>query len=218
MKISNKNNSKTLKHPKGSILAEALVAVTTLIAGVVAVSTIINNAVSATAISKDYLVAENLVNEGAESIKIIRDTNIMKWPQFIDLCWLVKNPKANNLPGPNGAGCQQEWPIAGTNYLTRGDGGHWKLVPSGAREELNLGVNVNAQAPYRLYLKSFGISPNNYSEYLHDPNSSVASKFYRSVQATSVQPGSANFEIKVQWLDGSKVREIIRNQIIYNDI
>ncbi len=201
---------KRFRNKKGSILAEALVAVTTLIAGVVAVSTIINNAISATVVSKDYLVAENLANEAVESIKIIRDTNIMKWPQFMNDCWLVANPSAVNDP----ASCRNNWVRVNANYLSTKNNSKWALVVSSQQSDLNLGGQLNAQGAYRLYLKTMGQAPNQYTTYLHAAG--AASKFYRSVKAISVNANSADFEVKVQWLDGVKVREIIRSYTIYN--
>lgn len=193
---------KRFRNKKGSILAEALVAVTTLIAGVVAVSTIINNAISATVVSKDYLVAENLANEAVESIKIIRDTNIMKWPQFKDTCWKVANPATVADPGA----CAGRSIVGNNNYLAKLTGANWSLDVSG-QGDLDLSSIQNASGAYNLYLKN--------GTYLHDP-SGAASKFYRSVKAISVNANSADFEVKVQWLDGVKVREIIRSYTIYN--
>lgn len=204
------------KTKRGSILAEALVAVTTLIAGVVAVSTIINNAVSATAISRDYLVAENLANEAIESVKIIRDTNLMMWPQYATQCWLVAYPSDPLLnPGADGSGCAAKLIVNNTNYLSMENGGKWKLAVSAAGGDLNLSGIVNAQAPYRLYLKTFNPGPSQYVKYVHIAGNPV-SKFYRSVKTTDIQAGSAAFEVKVQWLDGTQVREIKRNYTIYN--
>lgn len=193
---------------RGSILAEAIVAVTTLVAGVIALGTIINNAVAATGVSKDYLVAQNLLTEGVESIKVIRATNWMMWPQLTDSCWMVREP------GANGQGnCAPLVVAQGTNYVAEENVGKWRLRLSN-RGDLDLSGNVGAQSTYRLYTTPV----NPFPRYVHTAGLNTPSKFYRSVKPVIVAPSSVLFEVKIQWLDGSKVREVKRNFTIYNYI
>lgn len=204
---------------RGSILAEALVAITTLVAGVIALGTIINNAVAATGVSKDYLVAQNLLTEGVESTKIIRATNWMRWPQFTQQCWMVIDPTNLALnPGVDGSGCVGKVAVLNADYVAKEVNGKWKLELSGAAVPLNLaGGNVGGQARYRLYIQNAGVAPNNYSKYVHlNALPNVPSKFYRSLKPISVNQSSVLFETKIQWFDGAKVREVKRNFTIYN--
>lgn len=192
--------------PKGLILTEALIAITTLTAGAIAMGSIVNNAISTTMVSKDYLIAQNLVTEGEEAVKVIRATNWMKKPDKKD-CWLTITTD-----------CSGAKASAGESYVAINKSGLWQLedVNSGGLDLTQSNV-ATYQTPFRLYLEDIG----GFKQYVaskSDPNF-PPSRFFRAIKFANVDSTNntqATFEVKVQWLDGSRVRTINRELTIYN--
>jgi len=88
-----------IKNIKGLILAEALISVAMLIMASVAMTTVLRNSINATSSSKNFLIAENLLIEGVEAVKNIRNSNWLIRP-IEKACWLVPDPASliNNPP------------------------------------------------------------------------------------------------------------------------
>ena len=63
------------KTKKGETLIEVITALTSLVIAGLAAVTVILAVMNTTAISKDYLIAQNLAREGLEGVINIRDTN-----------------------------------------------------------------------------------------------------------------------------------------------
>jgi len=76
---------------KGETLIEVIAALTSLVLAGVAVMTLIISVMSSTAISKEYLIAQNLAREGIEGVINIRDTNWLLYPSEKDAKWLEIN-------------------------------------------------------------------------------------------------------------------------------
>ena len=73
---------------RGETLVEVITAITVIaIAGTASVSVIIST-FRTTAISQEYLVAQNLAREAMESVINKRDTNWLKYPSNKGECWL----------------------------------------------------------------------------------------------------------------------------------
>ncbi len=87
-----------IKNIKGLILAEALISVAMLIMASVAMTTVLRNSINATTSSKNFLIAENLLIEGVEAVKNIRNSNWLIRP-IEKACWLIPDPK-NLIPNP----------------------------------------------------------------------------------------------------------------------
>ena len=90
---------KIINNIKGVILAEALISVAMLIIASVAMTTVLTNAVNASNSSKNFLIAENLLIEGIEAVKNIRNSNWLIRP-IEKACWLIPDPASliNNPP------------------------------------------------------------------------------------------------------------------------
>lgn len=208
--INKKFNQKRV----GLVLTEALVSIASLTLGVMVLGTIITNAVSTTRVSKDYLLAQNLITEAIETVKNIRDTNWLLQPTDRN-CWLVLNPAG-------GLGCGASATV-GANYIAVFNNPGWILQSSGAADELDLAANIAAlasQEDYRLYIDSLELNDGDVADFYRDSAGAlgVASDFYRNIKFTEIDPGNdfARLEITVEWLESARVRNITREFILYN--
>lgn len=171
----------------GLLLTETLIAVGTLAAGVIALGTITNNSISTTILSRDYLIAKPLTDSAVEVVKNLRHTNRLKKPDKKN-CWLMLDANCSSFPQPE--------PV---NYVIALNTGLWELKSVGSNElNLDSGSTLNS-SPYQLYLEN--------SRYVVKPTS-LKTQFFRSVKFTSISDDSATFEVKLQWKDGAKTREI----------
>lgn len=218
---SKKRKLTHLRTIAGLVLTEALVSIASLTLGVMVLGTIITNAVSTTQVSKDYLLAQNLVTEAIETVKNIRDTNWLLQPTNRN-CWLVLSPITGSRCGTTAA--------VGGNYIAVFNNPRWILQSSGATGELDLAANIAnlaSQESYRLYIDSLNLSGGGTADFYRDSAGSgalgIASDFYRNIKFTEITDSNgdgtndfARLEIIVEWLEGSKVRNITRDFILYN--
>lgn len=77
---------------KGETLIEVIAALTSLVLAGIAAMTLIISVMSSTAISKEYLIAQNLAREGIEGVTNIRDTNWLLYPSEKGTKWLKVDP------------------------------------------------------------------------------------------------------------------------------
>lgn len=186
-----------MRFPKGLILAETLVAVAILAVAAVVLASIISNGTGATKVARDYLVAENLVTEGAEMVKSLKATNVMLRPQDVNPeakgCWLYLNPA--ELVDPLKV-CANGTVVEGEEYFFQYDALGRLYFKGAGGEEFRLGLVEGV--------------------YVHD--SEELSKFYRSIKFTEVDEANewASFAVRVWWQDGGKDREIEREYKIFN--
>lgn len=73
---------------KGETLIEVIAALTSLVLAGIAAMTLVISVMTSTAISKEYLIAQNLAREGIEGVTNIRDTNWLLFPSQKDTKWL----------------------------------------------------------------------------------------------------------------------------------
>ncbi|MBP7670871.1 hypothetical protein KA119_01095 [Candidatus Gracilibacteria bacterium] len=189
-----------MRFPKGLVLAETLVAVAILAIATVVLASIISNGTGATKVARDYLVAENLVTEGAEMVKSLKATNIMLRPQDVNPeakeCWLYLSPA--ELVNPLKA-CNPGTVSAGEEYLFKYDLGGSLYFEGAVGEEFRLGLVDGV--------------------YVHDSDpDEELSKFYRLIKFKEVDEANewASFVVRVWWQDGGKDREIEREYKIFN--
>lgn len=198
-------------------MAEALVAIATLIVGTFALSTIVSNAVSATSTSRDYLLAQNLITEAIEAVKNVRDSNWLIYPSRKE-CWLTLDPDIETFPLSD---CDSAPVVSSGDFLATQSGDSWLLEDSSSPQSLNLTTNTAAgSAPYALHIQSIGDQHEYVSSTVINNN---PSGFYRSIKFTALNDpdgdsidDSAEFEVTVAWRNGAKVRSIIRKFTIYN--
>ena len=194
------------------MLTEALVAVATLTIAIIALGTIINNSLSTLTVSRDYLIAENLLVEAEEVVEIVRDSNWLIVPSKKE-CWLTLDPLTNIGRELDQINCG---PFdTNSNYIPVFENNHWLLKNNGLAA-LNLSPqNAENLNQYRILLRQTG----NLTEYKQGIDSNEKSKFYRSINFSDPTDGEvANFEVKIQWLDGQKARTIKATVVLNNQL
>jgi len=77
---------------KGETLIEVIAALTSLVLAGIAAMTLVISVMTSTAISKEYLIAQNLAREGIEGVTNIRDTNWLLSPSEKATKWLEVDP------------------------------------------------------------------------------------------------------------------------------
>jgi hypothetical protein len=205
-------HSTKLPHGKvsraGMVLTEALVAIATLAMGVMALGTITQNSIATTILAKDYLVARGLAKEGEEIVKNIRLTNRMKRPTLSN-CWLLPDVSGSCSINTN----PSDYMKANHHFVAYLKNGAWMLEDkSNDLPDPDL-PKASTNIPFQLFSDDNGFYPQPQSI---KPAGATGSKFYRSIKPTVVTDDTATFEIKVQWKDGAKTREINRFITMYN--
>jgi len=198
-----------IKNTSGLVLAEALVAVATLGIAALALSSIIQNAISITTTSQDYLIAQNLVTEAIEAVKNVEESNLLIRPRELfpdqEECWLVLDPRI--ILDPDKV-CVDTASVNG-KYLAIQENGKWRMETVGGPDlDLN-NIEPNTKV-YRLLIKN--------KQYLHGAAGGAPTPFYRQIKFVDVPAdhSKAEFEVKVEWQQGQKVRNIVRSYTLYN--
>ncbi|MEK7672299.1 MAG: hypothetical protein AAB373_00295 [Patescibacteria group bacterium] len=205
-----------IKNTAGLALTEALLAISVLTTGVLVLGSIIQNAVSSTLVSRDYLVAENLATEGLEGVKMIRDTNWLKFPKDKN-CWLSLDDDSDDVCSVKVASEER--------FIVQTVEG-WKLESVGGS-----GLNLDSTSesdnilPYTLYLKETNVDDPDTAEvekikYLAASATAIsgakASGYFREIYFVEVTDDLASYRVNIQWEDGSKTRTLSREAVIYN--
>lgn len=190
---------KIRKEKSGLILMEALLAIAMLAIGSLVLASIIQNAVRTSALSKNYLIAQNLATEGMEAIKSVRDTNWLLQPDDSQ-CWLEMIPNSGGDICPN---VMQE----SLNYRPQEEDGKWYM--SGGMGYLNLEDGIIDDDVYKLYVDE--------GRYTYTTSPGEPTIFYRAINVVSVElTDYAVFEVAVEWKEGQKVRSLKRKLLLYN--
>lgn len=186
-------------------MAEALVAVALIGAAAIILGSIITSAVTTTKLSKDYLVAQNLVTEAIEGVKNIRSTNRILYADDSS-CWMNFDFNTN---------CGESVPSLIQNYSVTLDQDQWILKDIG-KNILDIGAGIEMDQ-YQLFIETIVLGEQKYLKYTTDSSSTNdPSKFYRSVKFLSYSDTEAMLEVKVQWYDRSIIRNVTRVLTLYN--
>lgn len=197
---------KILKNKSGLVLAEALLAIAMLAIGSLVVASIIQSSITTTALSKNYLIAQNLATEAMEAVKSVRDTN---WLLQADApeCWLELVPDSDGICG--------DVVLEGGYYIPKEQDGKWVLDEMTG--ELDLGA-LGDDEGYRLKIDTFS----GYDRYVYS-GAGDDSIFYRGISAVDIiddPPDGvedyAVLEVVVEWKEGQKIRSFTRDFILYN--
>jgi len=196
---------KKTKNIKGLVLAEALLAIAMLSISVVVTASIIQSALKATQLSKNYLIAQNLVTEGIEAVKGIRDTNWLQKPSDPG-CWL-RIETVDSTPCIPAKYAKDEEAIS---YIAnKEDNGLWRL------KDASKNLDLETQTENEVFRLNYGlVGDSSIKTFSH--HSGDASSYYRSVKFTYISPVDATFDVKVQWKEGQKVRSVVRSVTIFN--
>lgn len=202
------------KNTEGLILLESLVAIALLTMAVFVLSAIFNNATSSIRVARNYLIGQNLMIEGMEVVKNIRDSNSMIAPNDPE-CWLFLSPK--DLVEAVEAGdvnCNVGVVTHNERYIIVEESGVWKLVSGG-----------DVDADYRLH-RAGGIpaATEEVADRLIQGKglSGGETIFYRSIDFDKTNNSSAEFTVRVWWREGAGERETkdtftLHNRLIYNN-
>lgn len=189
---------KIRQNKSGLVLTEALLAIAMLALGSLVLAQIIQNAVRTTALSKNYLIAQNLATEGMEAIKSVRDTN---WLLQADApeCWLEMIPDNDGVcPGA-------EVMAEGGNYRPYEEDGKW-YMDNHVMGTLDLEDGDDDE--YQLYRDD--------GRYSYDVSGNPTI-FYRGINVTTLFGDEyAVFEVVVEWKEGQAVRSLKRDLLLYN--
>ena len=214
---------KIINDKRGLVLAEAMIGVVTLITASIVVSSVIKNALETTALSRDYLIANNLANEVIQEVKAFRNSNWMVRPDDSD-CWLVLTLGVSTVcdvaANPSIALSQ------GEEYAVVGEGGSASFVPLSAGAN-GLAVQA-ANGADQIVFDQLNLYQNEDSGELFaldDPSNIPAdaapSKYFRNLEVLEYDPivnETATMKTTVQWTDRKKVRSLERTFVIYNYI
>lgn len=198
---------------KGMVLAECLTSITILTICIVILSGVITSSATSTAMSRDYVIAQNLANEAQNVIEIVRNSNWMIRPDEKDKCWLVKDPSIILTPSKSCSSSNLISANTGNFYIPvfTTSTGAWYLQKT-TTTDLNLSDSTS-DSSYLLTLTDIG---DGVTMYIQNSTSETATKFYRRIKFTSIAGEIAAFEIKVEWKEGAKVRKYATSNTITN--
>lgn len=180
---------------KGETLIEVIAALTSLVLAGIAAMTLIISVMTSTAISKEYLIAQNLAREGIEGVTNIRDTNWLLFPSDKDK-WL-------DLDGVTGG---DKMTAEKFYKLGPADAGAFKLTDGEFGDIKN--------ETYRLWV-------NNKNLYLHSQEGKIDPQpfptFYRQITFDNMtDPDTIKVTVKVYWESKSKPTTYELNSILAN--
>lgn len=195
------------KNKKGETLIEVIAALTSLVLAGLAAMTIVLSAMGSTAISKEYLMAQNFAREGVEGVVNIRDTNWLLYPNDKQNCWdLVKSTQDD---GSLFADCSAQTKMsAAGNYV----------------------LATNAQGKLYLESRSGGVSADNdllwikYStDKIYTQNSGTNEdalkpipKFYRAITFIKKDADTYQVTVTVLWKNKSTENKYVLTSIMTN--
>ncbi len=192
---------------------EALLAVAMLMVSALVMSSIYQTALTSQALSRDYLIAQNLATEAMEAVKIVRSTNLMLNPTNSS-CWLMRDPLVDVCPD---VGFPANRALSENSYATVWvDKEYWKLD----HRTGHLSLENSSDATNNSFKLEPQIIDQVFTGYVHNPNY-TSSAFYRSLKLVDIWSAggdelSAFFEVTVQWKRGQKVHTIKRPFTIFN--
>jgi len=173
-------------------LIEVLVALSALVLVGTTAVTVIVSSYENTALSREYLVAQNLAREGLEGVTNIRDTNWLLYPAEMGQCWLVID--SGSCPPADG----KEPNNIGRYIVDRHDDGQYSMKYRGQDEHsvLDLVGDPANSASYRLW-KYDGV-------YQHTSSSAEETIWYRMITLEEVDADTSLSEqvkvtVLIQW-------------------
>lgn len=191
----------------GETLIEALVSIMVLImAGGVASSMIIA-AIQQSALSEDYLIAQNLAYEAVEAMEDVRDTNKMLYPGMEE-CWMNLSPdptvtpdSCDLNPGLKNSSEGKFYTINYGNTGAIGEYNHWYLG------------NESDSIPIATKLYTEPAT----GRYTHNSDEgNIESKFSRYIKVTVVSTDNSQitFDVVVKWQRGGKETELLLSNMV----
>ena len=183
----------------GETLIEAIISLTVIGFAGAAAASIVVTALSTTLLSENFLIAQNLAMEGVESVKNLRDTNYMKFPLYIDECWLALSDSCT----ASSPGAVMDSGNFILKYMALQK--NWKLVKViGSSDFLDLEEPTFDNQRYKLYL--YTLLGTTYYSNTQTPPIGGETKFYRGINVISADANKIEIEVKVEWFEGAEAR------------
>ena len=210
---------------------EVMIALVLIIVGAVGALRLIGVAVINVGSVRDQIIATNLAREGIEAVRDIRDTNWLRYAGERRGCW-----NNNNITMCNSMDATQRIQPTSTTfeYIAERDAltQRWNLTGHTGGASLDLKAHIVAtndglDGIYQLYQTASGLI---YGRLAGMNAGDTATPWYRSVgieylddtgtTVTAVQPAPpTNNHVmrvtsRVQWIDRSRVREVVLSTIL----
>jgi len=195
------------KKQKGETLIEVITALTALVLAGVASVTVIISVMHSNAISKEYLIAQNLAREGIEGVISIRNTNWLKHPSDKKTKWLCIDPQDGECQSVS----EVEHYILNRTKLSQG---FYLEDKSPAVLDLSNGPDND----FKLILSSFGLV-SSAKIYTHNTTGEDTNpEFHRMITFEKVDDSDEKYKVtvSVQWLNKSKPSKYELTSIITN--
>ena len=207
---------------KGETLIEVIAALTSIVVAGIAAVTVVLSVMTTTAISKEYLIAQNLAREAIEKVVNYRNTNWLNLPANKTNCWMRKelnstdctdNLEANVITKNQPYLVKRD--ASGELYLEETGPLVLNLKGDGSDEESFVGYKLSVTAE-NLYVQGI---PDSQPEIAPKPD------FYRMVVFDKVQEADLEktfreeqmkVTVTVQWLNKSTPKTYELNTVITN--
>lgn len=196
----------------GETLIEVIAALTSLALAGLAAVTVILSVMNTTAISKEYLVAQNLAREGVESAINIRDTNWLRFPSEKNDCWMI-------VEEPAGCPAADKKADEAQKYILKRNAAN-KIYLESVPSSLDLADGID---------QDFELKLNDSNIYEHNPDVPADTQpfptFYRMIKFEKVEVADlpADFEnermkivVTVEWMNKSTPKKYELSSIITN--
>ncbi|MBT3704376.1 hypothetical protein HOG17_01195 [Candidatus Peregrinibacteria bacterium] len=202
---------------RGETLIEVMAALTCLVLAGMSAVTVALQVMSTTAVSKEYLIAQNLAREGIEAVVNIRDTNWLNHPAEKDECWMIMASNGNCAVADK----VKDEALGNEHYImTREDNGQIILESNGVGKlEILDGQTPEAGSDglFKLYVDESGL-------YSHDDGVDMMApypypEFYRMItfEADPLVLDEMKINVLVQWMHkGSIPKRYELSSIITN--
>lgn len=202
---------------KAESLLEVIVSIFVVSVGAAVATSLIVTSLQSNSFSRDNLIALNLAQEGIEAVRLVRDTNWLKYSFDKDNCWnLLPGKSCTNAPDPNDT-------MIDGNYIAEFDPNNsWDLIKVGdsPATDLDLENNFLASQVYKL----FTINKNNLKFYSHNTLSDPVDisdpqneRFYRMVNIV-VEPATKEINVRsmVKWQAQNRTHTVFLDSKLTN--
>lgn len=213
---------KFLSNKKGETLLEILIALTVITMASAAAASAVMSAVQSVSMSRNYLIAQNLADEGIEAVKNVRDTNWMKYPTQKD-CWLNLDQTTCSTTSTltdTAKGYAAAYDLASSRWILTAQ---TKLnsSPTLAGTDYNYSLKFNKGNKFCYATDGTGSNTSGGSGpcfmlTVASPDTSVP-VFYREIRVLSPPTGtSVTIQITVKWYEGTKLQTLTGVETLTN--
>lgn len=216
------------KNRRGESFIEVLIALFVVSLAIVVALNLLLSTTDLTTANRNFLVAENLADEGIEAIYNLIATNIIKYGiENSESCWLTYPTDVNKQlftadQCENNQIVNINSPTLADSYLLRDYSSldlHWDLDRL-ANSTLNLEDDPENAKSFLLYTSQLDdTDPDSTIKtyYTSEETNNTPSSFYRSITLTldPILTNEVTAQVKVQWREANRVRQV-EKAVTYN--